>query len=268
LDVVQGEGDDLRPMPKPSSIVVDTHIHFGSWERTMTTARTPDAIVREMDRCGIDKAVGSSFTAIHGEMHLGNTETTQAVRAFPERLHGYCAINPHFPDEVDEELDACFEENEGFVGLKLHCGLHEVALGHPGYERALAYADEHALLVLVHGGTQSEWEAIPRLYPRAPFIMAHGCAWDGIDPAGRALCALACEVPNLYVDVAGSHAHRGALEALVDLCGAGKVLYGSDFPMYDFGFELGRVALSPLDGHTKARLCGQNALGVFSFGAT
>ncbi len=268
LEIDTGSVDPPRPMAKPSSVVVDAHIHFGSWERTITTARTPEAIVREMDRCGIDKVVGSSFTGIHGEMRLGNAETADALRAYPERLYGYCAINPHFADEVDEELNTCFEGNEGFVGLKLHCGLHEVTLEHSGYEHALACADEHTLPVLVHGGTQTEWETIPSRYPNASFIMVHACAWDGIDPAGRALYALARDISNLYVDTAGSHAHRGALETLVDLCGPGKVLYGSDFPMYDFGFELGRVALSRLDAQAKARVCGQNALGFFRSGVS
>jgi predicted TIM-barrel fold metal-dependent hydrolase len=260
---LEGKGPAV-PLPQLESKarIIDMHGHYGSWEQTLTTVKTPDAIVKAMDRAQVDAFIGSSFMAIHGEMRMGNAETAAIVKAHPDRLYGYCAINPHYPDEIEAELRHCFEDAVGFVGFKLHCGLHDVDLLHPAYESALAYADAHALPVLVHGGGDGgTWREAAESYPNAPFILAHGCAWDGVSAFPYDFVG---EVPNVYIDVAGSAAHRGALRALVDRVGVDKVLYGSDFPMFDFGYEAGRVVLSDLDESAKAAVCGGNALGLFN----
>lgn len=252
-----------RPAPRTAGLVLDVHAHTGAWERTCTSVRGPEAVIRSMHRCGVHKMVVSSFAAIHGEMRAGNEEAAAAARACPGQLYAYAAINPHYPEEIEAELARCFEGNADFVGLKLHCGLHEVQLQHPGYERALQFAGENELPVLVHGGGQDDWAGVAQRYPRAAFIMAHACVWNGYDEAGRALYRPAGEIDNLYVDVAGSAAHRDALVALTALVGIKKVLFGSDFPMFDLAFETGRITSSKLAPAEKVMVCGGNALRIF-----
>jgi hypothetical protein len=160
-------------------------------------------------------------------------------------------------------LAGCFEHSQNFVGLKFHCQLHGAQLHDHGYEAALAYANEHSLPVLVHGGGQDHWDDVAAAFPHASIIMAHACAWDGRDPVGRALYERVATTPNLYVDVAGSPAHRGAMRALVQLVGADKILFGSDFPMFDLAFELGRVRYGELTQGDKAAICSENAYRIF-----
>ncbi len=246
-----------------SERVIDVHCHYGSWERVCIPVSEPTAIIECMDRAGVDVIVGSSYTAVHGEQRLGNRETAEIIRSHPDRLFGYAVINPHFPAEIEAELSACFDVAVGFVGLKLHCGLHAVQLHDTRYEAALCYANAHELPVLVHGGGKDRWEEVCSRYPRASFIIAHACAWDGMSQDTAHPFHLARDIPNLHVDVAGSPAYRGALQALVALVGVHKVLYGSDFSMFDLAFELGRVTLSPLDDATKSAICGGNARKLF-----
>lgn len=251
------------PTPPLPSDVIDVHAHIGSWERTTTPVKGPEEFVVSMDRCGISKMVFSSFSAIHGETRYGNQETADAVRRFPSRLYGYCVINPNFPGESAAELARCFEHARNFVGLKFHCQLHGAQLHDPGYEIALVYANDHSLPVLVHGGGQDHWDDVAAAYPNASIIMAHACTWDGRDPGGRALYERVATTANLFVDVAGSPAHRGAMRALIDLVGVEKVLFGSDFPMFDLAFELGRVAWSEISIREKRSICSDNALRIF-----
>jgi len=249
--------------PKFSGPVIDVHAHCGSWERTTTPLKTPSAFLLSMDRCNIDKMVFSSFSAIHGETSRGNTEAATWAAQYPERLFAYCVVNPNFPTETRADLPRCFEERQNFVGLKLHCQLHGAQLHDAGYAHALEYANEHRLPVLVHGGGEDRWDDVCAQYPDANFIMAHACAWDGVDPTLRHLYARVAHTPNLYVDTSGSPAHRGAMRALVDLVGIDKVLYGSDFPMFDLAFESGRVVRSDLSDAEKASICSENALRIF-----
>ncbi len=243
--------------------VLDVHGHVGSWERTTTPVKSPEAFIRSMDRCGIAQFVFSSFAAIHGETQTGNREAADAAEAFPERLYAYVVVNPNYPDESIADVHRYLDAPSNFVGLKLHCYLHGAQLQDAGYAASLAYADEYALPVLAHGGGRDEWDTVCAQYPRAQFIMAHACLWDGRDPDGRALYERARTTPNLYLDLCGSAAHRGALRKLIDLIGGDKILYGSDFPMFDFAWELARVTLSDISADEKRLICGENARRIF-----
>ncbi len=251
----------LFPLPPK---VIDAHAHVGAWERTCTPVRTIDDIIASMDWCHIGKMAVCSFTAIHGETRMGNRETAEALRQAPGRLYGYAVINPHYPEDSADELQFCFDQAQGFIGLKLHCALHDVQVHHPGYAYALSFANERGLPVLVHRGGEDQWDEVAARYPRANFIMAHACLWDGVDPKGKDLYARVRNTPNLHVDVAGSASHREALARLVDLVGADKVLFGSDFPMFDFGFELGRVTGSGLESTVQQAILHDNAQRLFA----
>lgn len=251
-----------NPAPWPTGAVIDIHAHYGSWEVTSSPVNRPEDIVESMHRCAIHKLIGSSFTAIHGETRLGNEQTAHIIRKYPDYLYGYCVINPNYPDEVSGELERCFERAENFVGLKFHCTLHGKPLHDAGYTAALEYANEHALPVLVHAHGEDDWSGVTRRYPNVPFIAAHACGWNTWTPAPPEI-AVAAEVENLYLDVAGSAAWRKALRRLVDTVGLRKVLFGSDYPMFDLAWEVGRIALAELSDVEKLTLCGGNAARLF-----
>jgi len=243
--------------------VIDMHGHCGSWERTTTPLKSPEAFVRSMDRCGIDAFVMSSFAAVHGETRAGNKEAADWVAEFPDRLYAYVVVNPNDPEGSLADVTRYLREGSNFVGLKLHCYLHGAQLHDRGYAKCLAFSNENDLPVLVHGGGKDDWDGICLQYPNANFIMAHACLWDGVDPEGRALFERVGTTPNLYVDVCGSAAYRGSLRKLIDLVGADKILYGSDFPLFDFAWELGRVTLADITDEEKRLICGDNARRIF-----
>jgi len=250
------------PAPWPKGVVIDIHAHYGSWEATSSPVNRPEDIMDSMHRCTIHKLIGSSFTAIHGETRRGNEQTAHIIRKYPDFLFGYCVINPNYPEDTRGEMERCFDKAVNFVGLKFHCGLHGKPLHDRGYAEALEYANEHALPVLVHAHGDDDWKDTTQRYPRVPFIVAHGCAWNTWEPPPTTI-SLAAEIDNMYLDVAGSAAWRKALRRLVDKVGLRKVLYGSDYPMFDLAWELGRVALAELSDVEKLTICGGNATRLF-----
>jgi hypothetical protein len=243
--------------------VIDMHGHCGSWERTTTPLKSPEAFIRSMDRCGIAAIVVSSFAAIHGETRAGNQEAADWVAEYPDRLYAYVVVNPNDPEGTLADVTRFLRGGTNFVGLKLHCYLHGAQLHDRGYAKCLAFASENDLPVLVHGGGKDDWDGMCLQYPNANFIMAHACLWDGVDRDGIALYERVRTTPNLYVDVCGSAAYRGSLRKLIDLVGADKILYGSDFPMFDFAWELGRVTLADITDEEKRLICGENARRLF-----
>jgi len=51
---------------------------------------------------------------------------------------------------------------------------------------------------------------------------------------------------------------------VIDLVGLNKVRFGSDIPMFDLAFELGRVNGSALSDVEKDAVCRENALRIFN----
>jgi predicted TIM-barrel fold metal-dependent hydrolase len=77
---------------------------------------------------------------------------------------------------------------------------------------------------------------------------------------------MATQYDNLFLDLAASASHCGALERMVEIAGVEKVVYGSDFPLLDLSYQMGRVLHARLTREQKrAVFCG-NARRLFRLG--
>ncbi|NQU09381.1 amidohydrolase family protein [bacterium] len=263
-----GAPQDTPAVPGPITrrpvTVIDTHVHLGGWNSA--TAGSGDAadIVREMDRCGITSIVATSLWSCYGEVLPGNQAVADAAAAFPGRIHGYLTLDPKHPAEVDAQL-ARHGGDPSFVGVKLHCGTHRVPVADPRCAPILEYADRRGWPVLVHEEFDpGPWRDVCGRYPRTRFIVAH-VGGGGPDHDLAIELARACrQIPNLYLDLASSRVFYGFLEELVELAGADRILYGSDHPLFDFGFELGQVLHSELDRADQDRVLAGNARRLFN----
>jgi predicted TIM-barrel fold metal-dependent hydrolase len=198
----------------------------------------------------------SAFAAVGPAPRLGNDLTMAAAEAHPGRIYGYVGVNPNFPEDVRPELERCLA-HPAMRGIKLHAGTHAYPVEGEGYRPAFEIAHERGLCVLIHGGTASVLRALAERYPGANILSAHVGGWDGRSPSDIVEACRTC--PNLYADLASSVAPFGALEALVERVGADKVVFGSDTPLLDQRFALGRVLFSALDEHVKGQVLGANA---------
>jgi predicted TIM-barrel fold metal-dependent hydrolase len=114
---------------------------------------------------------------------------------------------------------------------------------------------------------------LAREYPEATIILAHwggGMAFRG-PPDGEPL------PPNLYFDTAASPLlyDAGVFRKAVDRVGAGRILYGSDYPLLlhprqsrtpGFGRFLDEIAGSGLDPLERAQILGSNIRRLLSQG--
>ena len=245
--------------------IIDSHAHLGQWASSVIPDGDAPALVRDMDACGVEAAIVSSFQGISCAWKRGNREVAAAIRAFPRRLYGYAVANPNHPDEIAAELEWCFGQ-EGFVGVKLHCALHAVPLGHPAYDPAFEFADAHGLPVLVHDEHRAEViEPLLERFGRARILAAHAGRWDGrlVPDAIR----LAAAHENLFLDLAASAVYHGALERMVEIAGVEKVLYGSDCPLMDQSYQMGRVLHARLTRDQKEAILHENSRRLFGLDA-
>lgn len=228
--------------------VIDCHIHLppglDGYDETVV-----EECLALADRAGIDRMV-YLFGLRHADVDpdreaiaASNDLGVELVTRHPDRFDGFCYLNPSHPVEFSlAEIDRCVT-NGPLVGIKLWISVHadDTRLD-PIMERAaeldvpvLHHAWYKATEFAFNESTPAEIANLARRHPDVTIIMAHlaGGGWRGVRDV--------LDCPNVLVDTSGAQPHAGLVDYAVDLLGAERVVYGSDWPIRDFGAQRARV---------------------------
>ena len=231
-------------------------------------------------------------------MREENDWVAAQVARHPDRLVGFCAVNP-LVDFAPAEVDRC-AELPGIVGIKLHFANSDADLRDDDHLERLAglfgRGDTLGLAFLVHmrtrapdyGGVDVERfvEAVLPRAPNVPIQIAHLGGWGGFDePTAAAVAAFArlldeAEVdPNgrLFFDIAATavpperaggdsellaqveEINRGVADAVRAL-GVERILFGSDWSAMSLPGSVSTLRTHlPLDEGERARIMGARA---------
>jgi len=190
-----------------------------------------------------------------------NTYTLGAMAARPDVLIGFAYLNPaNPPGFTAEEIDRCIVRG-GMRGIKLWISVNATdGRVEPIIERAV----ELDIPVVYHTwykavgsrgeeSTPAEVAELGRRFPRAKLVL---CPLGGgrergvLDIAG---------VPSLCYDTSGSQPESELVEFAVRRLGAERVIYGSDWPIRDFGAQLGRILGARMSPHERSLILRGNA---------
>jgi predicted TIM-barrel fold metal-dependent hydrolase len=184
--------------------------------------RTAADLIEQLDAAGIRRAVVLSTAYIFEQpsrkadhaaekLRRDNEWTSRQVAAFPDRLIGFCGLNP-LKDYALEELDRCAADPNLRRGLKLHFGNSVVDYHNPAHieqvRRVFGAANRHRMAIVVH--TRAS------VTQKLPY---------GRDEASIFLKKLLPAAPDVVVQVAhlasaGSAQDEGAQQALEVFVGA------------------------------------------------
>lgn len=238
--------------------IIDTHTHaisadttayptdpIGGHQSDWSRARPvdADALLRAMDHAGIAKAVVVQASTVYGH---DNRYVVDTVRAHPERFVGVYSIDALAADAV-AQIDRW--QAEGLAGFRLFTTGSTMPgqadwLGHESSYPAWAHAEALGIPVCL----QMTMQGVPALrtllerFPQARVLLDH-CARpdlsDGVPyAAAQALFDLAAfpgvhlKLTNRTLDAAatGRSTPAAFLEKVVDVYGAGRIAWGSNFP--------------------------------------
>jgi uncharacterized protein len=237
------------------------------------------ALIALLDRAGIRRAVVLSIAYQFGnpnkppvvdeyaKVRAENDWTSQQVALYPDRLRGFCSVNP-LKEYAISEIERCARDPQLHYGLKLHFGNSDVQLDDPRQVEKLKEVfratNAHAMAIVVHmrssitkkrpyGAPQAQI-FLNQILPAAPDIcvqIAHLAGSGGYDDnsVDEALAvfldAIAKKDPRMarvYFDVSGV-AGYGDWEKKAELIARRirqlepkRVLFGSD------GFGGGNLA--------------------------
>lgn len=243
--------------------VIDAHAHYGPFQGIYFPKPETEGMLDIMNRAGVQTSICSAHSALR-DPREGNPLVVEAARRHPGRFLAYLAVNPNYPDELEEAVAALSGRDPAVVGIKLHPSWHRYPLGGPAHAPAFAFADTHSLPVLSHtwGNTPTcgpeEVRRVAERYPNAPLLMGHSC-FGQFDEA----MALARDFPNVYLELTAAYRVSGLIERMVGTVGAEKVLFGSDLPWFDQLYGIGCVVFSHITDDDRRLILRDNAVRLF-----
>lgn len=233
---------------------IDVHWHTHGWDILEPGKELP-VMKKVFDSVNYKKVICSSVMALNYDMVKGNQETSNMI-ATDDRMYAYIVIDPIRPEESIKELEK-YKHNSHFIGIKTIQDYYEIGIDDPRYTLMLQWAEANEYPLLCHRNGVID---VAKKYPRLKIIAAH-ISWERLDQMGEV-----ATLPNLWLDVSGSYAHRGEtnLATLIQTVGVDHILFSSDGPLISPYWALGKWA--HITGLTEAdweKIYRTNALAVF-----
>ncbi len=247
--------------------IIDAHTHIGpyhmsGWHQKYDRVDV-DVVLKDMSRLGIDCIVTAPHPMIQERMEEANRIAAQAAKEYPGKIYGYISIVPSCGmDAVKKELKM-YRDNPSFLGLKFLAGYHGDLL-QPEYEYAMDFADEMGCPVLCHEYNnipdRKEFEEALKTRHHMQLIIAHQ---GGAFAADTRDCAhIIRDHENAWMDICGSLDNSLPVEAMVDLVGEDKLIFGTDAINLDPKYEIGKVAFSKVAVSVKKKIFSENYLSM------
>ncbi|MGH7560244.1 MAG: amidohydrolase family protein [Gemmatimonadales bacterium] len=261
--------------------LIDVHAHFhhpgglrADW------AERNASRLRAGERIGITHHVASilgtwgrtspTYFPSPDDVSAGNDALIRIEHQSSKRIRSYACVNPNYTEHAIAEIRRCL--SLGMIGVKLAASRRA---DDPLLDPVCEEAGRHRLPVLQHvwQNRRREWPgqeasdavelgSLARRHPQVAFILAHlGGGGDWL----HSLHAVAL-LPNVFVDLSGSGADGGMLEACVAAVGAGRLLWGCDITM-DTGWAKLRYLERLLPADQLEQVRWRNAAAIFPKGS-
>jgi hypothetical protein len=248
---------------KQKPLVIDCHAHLH--HQSLPDYRDKDRLLIDAaDKLGIDKLCCSILTRKRPATVEGfrecNAWLAEAIGRFPDRVLGWCYVNPEHTAEAVDEIRRCVEDR-GFIGVKLY---NEKRCTEPEVFPIVELAIDLRVPILHHAGHAhyplpeqpnisdgGDLAELGRRYPEARLICAHiggGGDWEWTIKALR-------HGANVFLDTSGSVVDEGMLEMAVRILGVDRLLFGCDMSMTAGMGKMRALDLAPAE---KQKILGDN----------
>ena len=225
---------------------------------------TVSDLLNEGEKAGIDHFIVQSVATTPHQVSSINRFISESVAASGGKFTGLGTLHPDSEDMAAdvEELIAL-----GLKGVKLHPDIQNFKVDDPRMLRIYELC-QGRLPILMHTGDHRYDNSNPNrlmpileTYPDLTLIGAHFGGWSIWEEATEKLCGY----KNLYVDCSSSLYSMAPEKAkeLIGIYGAHRVLFGTDYPMWEPREELERFMKIDLADEERADILAGNAAKLF-----
>jgi len=243
------------------------------YSRGSAKLATTDELIASMDKHGIDKSVIVNIGWTTHDLCLEtNDYILESLARFPDRLTGFCAVQPLAMEAALVEIERCAEGGARGIGeLRPDVQLFNL-MDEEMTAPFVKVMRRHKMVLMSHASEPvghsypGKGMVTPDLlwyfissYPDLPVICSH---WGGGLPFYALMPEVKKTLKNVYFDTAAtSLLYEGQVfETVISLVGGEKVLFGSDFPLIEQGKSVKDIASLKLPG--ESRILGGNAAAL------
>jgi hypothetical protein len=265
--------------PTPRHLAHPMFDSLRRWTRAQASAPAQEAgdaqwpvsvTLAGMDEAGISRSLISAWEGPRGTL-ISNDEVAGFVRAAPDRLVGVGSVDISRPRDAVREIRRCVREL-GFKAIRVLPWLWELPPTHARFYPVFSECCELGVPFCTQVGhtgplMPSEFgRPIPYVdqvaidFPDLVIVCGHvGYPWTD------EMVAVATKHPNVFIDTSAYTVRRypSALVAYLRGHGAGKVLFGSNWPMIRPGKALEGLDELALEPQARAAFLAGNAARVF-----
>jgi len=233
---------------------------------------TADELIASMDKAGIDISVILNLGwATHELCVETNDYILESITRYPNRLVGFCAIQPHSSRAAIAEVERCAKGGIKGIG-ELRPDVQLLDLNDDEVmEPFIEVVRKHKLILLTHAS-----EPVGHQYPGKgsitpdilyPFItnfpdLTIVCAhWGGGLPFYALMPEVKKAMSNVFFDTAASPLLYSpqVYNQVIQLVGGDKILFGSDYPLLGQGRLLKEISSLDLPEESKSLILSGNA---------
>jgi predicted TIM-barrel fold metal-dependent hydrolase len=238
---------------------------------------TAEEVIVSMDEHGIDKSVILNLGWVSHELCVEtNDYILEAIARYPERLIGFCAIQPLASDKALKELERCARNGAKGIG-EIRPDVQDFdfkdnSVMSPVIETAV----KHNLIFLTHAsepvghqyfgkGTITPEVIYPLIvdFPNLKVVCAH---WGGGLPFYALMPEVGKALSNVYFDTAATpFLYKPQIfKQVADIIGSDRILFGSDYPLLSPKRIIDQIESTGLSQKDKAKILGGNAQRLLS----
>ena len=238
---------------------------------------TAEEVIASMDEHGIDKSVILNLGWVSHELCVEtNDYILEAIARYPERLIGFCVIQPLAGDKALKELERCARNGVKGIG-EMRPDVQDFDLKDSSVMRpVIETAVKHNLIFLTHASEPvgHQYFGKGNITPEAiyPFILNFPdlkvvCAhWGGGLPFYALMPEVAEALSSVYFDTAATpFLYKPQIfKQIADIAGSDKILFGSDYPLLSPKRIIDQLESTRLSQEDKAKILGGNAQRLLS----
>ncbi len=256
--------------------MIDLNAYLGPYAFRRLRDNTAAALLRRMDKTGIEQALVSSAAAItYRNAQPANEDLAAEIRPHAARLLGAAVLNPAYAG-WREDLAVC-QGKFGMRAVRLYPKWHAYKLTDPACIELVQQAAARGMLITiplrVEDRRQQSWlvdipdvpadeiAGLIRAVPKAKFALLNGAVYTGsiLGKANNGLPA------NYAVDICLLRAELdNEIGALLDNLGPARVVFGTGMPFHYPEAAILKMDFLDRDEATKRRIRTENARALLN----
>ncbi|MBU0477187.1 amidohydrolase family protein [bacterium] len=247
-----------------NSLIIDCHFHLGEYGTHYAPKSDVKSVFELIDTVGISRLCINFFRG--GDYRKGNNIIADLVKKYPDKIIGFCRIDPNFAGNIVEVLHYYIEVLK-MKGIKIHPRVDKFYAYDARLKPMWEIADKRRTVILSHTtlgepySDPEQFDDIAGKYPNVPIILGH--SGNNVEGVKKSI-PIAKKRKNIYLDTSGlGFKNENLLEYAVDQIGPDRILFGSDCTFIDFNLALGVIVYSKISNEDKRKILGLNAAKLF-----